>query len=487
MTGSNVSEIRKAVVEAIPYTMVNLGESPDPRYVYMSFSHEKALRLGTNLVIGESGAGKSFLTAALKDKNICARLGKSIPELKNTSVYVGFSARDDIAAYPDKDTFTRLFEQGFVAYEIWRAVASRWVSEVAHFEIPRGDWSETVGWVKENPEQVTKLFQSANAVFESKDRRGLILFDALEGCNDNWEKMNGIVRDLMRVVLWLKSYSRISGKVFLRTDQFSSKIMDFTDSSKLFVTMVELTWRVHDLHGLLWQLLCNAPGKHGAVLRTLYEGILGQLPEQTGNSEKDTVWLLTDREKHAREEQRNLFEILAGPYMGTNKRQGVPYAWIVSHLADSGEHVSPRSFLAAIRSAAEDSLERFPDHQYPLHYESIKRGIRDASFVRIGEVTEDYPWVADLLNLLEGMSVPCEFLLIEERWNKAFPAGVETLPRKDCVSPESLKKGWVGICKKLERMGIFQRLQGGEINMPDLYRIGFKLGGTGRKGMKNGK
>lgn len=32
----------------------------------------------------------------------------------------------------------------------------------------------------------------------------------------------------------------------------------------------DLIWELHDLHGLLWKTLCNAPGYHGDILRELY-------------------------------------------------------------------------------------------------------------------------------------------------------------------------------------------------------------------------
>jgi hypothetical protein len=42
------------------------------------------------------------------------------------------------------------------------------------------------------------------------------------------------------------------------------------------------------------------------------------------------------------------------------------------HLADGRKMTSPRSFLAAIRQAAEDSLNR--DSEFPLYYGSILTG-----------------------------------------------------------------------------------------------------------------
>jgi hypothetical protein len=164
--------------------------------------------------------------------------------------------------------------------------------------------------------------------------------------------------------------------------------------------------------------------------------------------------------------------------MGKDRRRGVPYVWSVSHLADGRGQTSPRSFLAAIRAAAEDSLDRYGAHPYALHYESIKRGVQKASEIRIDEIQEDYPWVGLLSSPLEGLNVPADYSQIEERWKLRFSDGLNTL-RGDRLPPLHLESGWAGTVEDLVRLGIFEVMKDGRINMPDLYRVGF---GLGRKG-----
>ena len=473
---NDVFSTREAIIAAIPYTTANYGKAPDINLIYIPPAHEKALRFETSLVVGARGVGKSFWAAVINNENIRSKLGNSIHELKNVNVHTGFSTSDNIDAYPDKETFAQLLQKGFSSYEIWRSVISRWIAKTADCAISGETWVDTVEWVRGNPERVTRLFQRANAVFESKNERGLVLFDALDRSSDSWQKMDDIVRDLLKVALWLKSYSRISTKIFLRTDQYSRQVMDFPDASKISATQAELTWHIHDLHGLLWQLFCNAPNKHGEILRKLYEKIIGNPPLRKNESNE---WSLTTKAKRDEKEQRNLFKEIAGPYMGSDQRRGIPYLWSVRHLADGMGQTSPRSFLEAIRNAAEDSLQKYRDHSYALHYESIKRGVQAASSVRIKEVAEDYPWIEDLLEPLERLNVPCEFSAIEERWDESFPVGVGSLPNKDRLPPRNLKEGWSGIRKDLEQLGLFEKLRDGRVNMPDLYRIGFKLGRKG--------
>ncbi len=469
---SNVQFIRQALVEALPIATSSYGEEPHPGHMYVPSAHVKALRLECNLVIGARGVGKSFWTAALHARTLRALLGQSVRELESTDVRIGFSVAPLLDAYPDSDIFRALIKQ-HAAYDIWRAVIARWLAEITPATLPRTTWEETVRWASSHPEAIAKMVQDANMRLEAEQRYGLIVFDALDRTSNDWRTMDAIVRDLLRVVLWLKSYARLHAKVFLREDQFDRTVTDFPDASKLRATMSELTWAPHDLHGLLWQMLCNAPDEYGKTLRAVYSSVVGTPPLW-----HDNVWRLAEDVKREGEKQRLLFEKLAGKWMGSDHRRGVPYVWSVSHLADGRRRTSPRSFLAAIRAAAEDSRERYPDHAYALHYESIKRSVQRASQIRVDELAEDYPWVTKLMAPLRGLTVPCSFSVIEGRWNEYFPHGPDEI-RSTRLPPQHAEQGWRGVCNDLERLGIFERMHDMRINMPDLYRVGFGLGRRG--------
>jgi hypothetical protein len=220
-------------------------------------------------------------------------------------------------------------------------------------------------------------------------------------------------------------------------------------------------------------MLCNAPGVHGESLRAIYSHAIGTAPR-----EDDGVWQLADEAKRESAKQRALFAALAGPWMGTDRRRGVPYVWSVSHLADGRGRTSPRSFLAAIRAAAEDSFERYPSYTYALHYESIKRGVQSASEIRVREMAEDYPWVTNLMEPLRGLTVPCAFETFAERWKESFPQGPGAAAGNR-LPPQHAELGWAGVRDDLTRLGVFETMRDGRINMPDLYRVGFGLGRRG--------
>lgn len=451
--------IRQAILAA-PLETSNHGESPQLGTLYAPLSHLKALRLDAQVVVGGRGVGKSFWTAALQSNDLRATLGSSLHELDGVVIRVGFASKDS-PEYPNTDAFANLLADGFHPYDIWRAVILRWVAELSEFPIPSQTWQKTVEWLKQQPEAAVALMA------RNRPWSGLIIFDALDRTSADWQQMDEIVRGLLRTVLWLKSHPGLHAKVFLREDQAERTVFNFPDASKLLATKAELVWARHDLHGLLWQRLISAPGDHGDLMR------------QIGLAEsRDGQWYLPEEMKRETDSQKQAFEELAGPWMGRDRRRGVPYTWAIGHLSDGRGQTSPRSFLAAIHQAADDSLERYPQHEFALHFESIKRGIQKASEIRVAEVAEDYPWVKDVLGVLRGLNVPCAYDDLVARWSETFPQGPSSI-YSDRLPAQHVNRGWDGIRDDLQRLGLIETKKDGRIDMPDLYRVGF---GLGRKG-----
>jgi hypothetical protein len=460
MSMSDAQKLREAILAA-PLETSPSGEEPKPGTLYIPQSHLKALRLDAQVVVGGRGVGKSFWAEALQSKALRGLVAAGAPELNDIVVGIGFAGTESIDRYPNADVFESVIEAGGDPYDLWRAVVLRWVADRAGQSIPQASWPETVTWIKTRPEEASRLMQ------QPRSWRGLLLFDALDRTSNLWHRMDDIVRGLLRAILWLKSFSGLYGKVFLREDQAERTIFNFPDASKLTATKAELAWARHDLHGLLWQRLVNAPDEHGVLLRTICT-----------TEKREGIWLVTGEMKRESDSQRMAFERLAGPWMGRDRRRGVPYTWSVGHLADGRGQTSPRSFLAALRQAAEDSSERYPQHEFALHYESVKRGIQKASVIRVNEVAEDYPWVPDVLSALRGMNVPCSYDDILERWQEKFPAGPQTMHSVGLPSQHAAR-GWDGIREDLQRLGLIDAKKDDRIDMPDLYRVGFGLGRRG--------
>jgi hypothetical protein len=457
---TQAQQLREAILAA-PLETSNFGEIPRPGTLYLPPSHLKALRLDAHIVVGGRGVGKSFWTAALQSEPLRNQLGTVASELQDIEVFAGFSNKEDIDNQPNADVFSGFLEQKGDPYDLWRAVVLRWVARRAGEDIPSESWQNTAGWLRSNPEVAARLMQ------RPRDWKGLILFDALDRTSTDWQRMDDIVRGLLRTALWLKSFPGLYAKVFLREDQAERTVFNFQDASKLTATKAELSWARHDLHGLLWQRLINAPAGHGEKMRDICQNIA-----------QAAVWQVAPEMKSESDLQRRAFETLAGPWMGRDRRRGVPYTWSVGHLADGRGQTSPRSFLAAIQQAAEDSRERYPQHDCALHFESIKRGIQKASEIRVQEMAEDYPWVPDVLSTLSGMNVPVEFDAVQEKWEERFPAGLHSI-HSTGLPAQHVDRGWAGVRDDLQRLGLLETRRDGRLDMPDLYRVGF---GLGRKG-----
>ena len=94
---------------------------------------------------------------------------------------------------------------------------------------------------------------------------------------------------------------------------------------------------------------------------------------------------------------------------------------------------------------------------------------------------EDNPWAENLLTLLKGRSVPCPFQDVQALWEEKYPHGpgmlIDSYPEH--TPPEFAKQRWQDVREKLERLGFCMKLEDGRFNMPDLYRVGFRLGRRG--------
>lgn len=471
--------IRDVMRDALPQDTAVFGQTPDLKYTFTPTGHSRALHPDAMLVSGIRGAGKSFWWTVLQSEEHRRMVAHLLPKSdisENTKVSVGFGERSSPDDYPGKDTLVRL-SQEFDPRQIWRSITVRQVikGKAEDLLLPTSSWGDTIKWVIDHPEDVERLLFKADQELDKASVHRLILFDALDRTADDWPTMLKIIRGLLQVLLEFRSYKRIRPKAFVRPDHLEdTKTIDFPDSSKILSQKVELRWPRTELYGLLWQYLSNEP-KQGRLFREGCQNFYNL----SWNQYRD-VWTIPDKLRTEEEVQKEIFHSITGPWMGRDRRRGFPYTWLPNHLGDASGQVSPRSFLSAIRQAAEDNPR--PDYAYALYYESIKRGVQEASRIRVREMQEDYPWVDILLKPLSGLTVPCRFAEIARRWedgnilnrlqNDISSAAVK-------LPPVHLKEGTNGIRQDIETLGVFERMTDDRVNLPDVYRVGY---GLGRKG-----
>lgn len=455
------------------------GNRPTVDSVYLPQSHIKALHPDSLLVTGMRGAGKTFWWSALQQPAVRQLVARSVGDTglnMDTRVHAGFGAVPDIDAYPSKDVLQRLISSTRMTPRvIWRTVQAWQLAPPDHPLREQSNWSARTSWVNANPEMIDQLFADLDHKLEEEGSYYLILFDALDRCADDWGTMYQLIRGLLQTALDMRGYRRIRVKAFLRSDQLDeARIADFADASKVLSSGVELSWPRHELYGMLWHYLAN----QGEDFRNF----LGFGQWTSVEIDEYELFVPPRRIRFPEERQRERFHNIAGQWMGRDRRRGFPYTWIPNHLADTEGRVSPRSFLAALRTAARDTSQRYPQHDRALHYDSIKRGVQEASKIRVRELQEDYPWVNRLLQPLAGMVVPCEFEEVAERWrSRNVLDGLEQESEEGTVklSPAHIAQGIDGIRDDIESLGIFMRMRDGRVNIPDVFRVGYGLGRRG--------
>lgn len=445
-------------------------------FTYVPPSHARALDLDATLVEGIRGAGKSFWFSLLASPTHLSFVRSSFPEARipdSVQVAQGFGMGLSIAQAPDADTLVGLLDGNFRARSIWRAVVAHHARIDGAFQALT-TWTERVRWIQEHPEDFAHGLEAADQRLVERDETLLLLFDALDRMADDWQHVHQLAKGLLQVALDMRSMRAIRCKVFARPDLLQdANVTSFADFSKLLATKASLAWQRADLYALLYQCLGNAD-----VSRTHF------LAWIAGNKSKVKAgnWAVPTSLRRDEERQEALFERIAGKAMGSSVKRGKPYTWLVNHLQDGLNQVSPRSFLAALGTAANETEE---DYALPLDYRGIQRGVQQASQIRVQEITEDYPWVASVMAPLRGnLTVPCAAGDILRIWrDEQTLAEMQRLlaSSQDAVKlpPQHLEQGPAGLLIDLEALGMVQRMDGRRIQMPDVFRVAFGLGRRG--------
>ena len=476
-----VDEMRKALRVSLAENDVS-SELRPPQFTYVPSNHAKALNPETTIVEGMRGAGKSHWWLALSSKPHRQYIASAFPEAhleENIDISQGYGLGLPNAVAPDKDTLGRLRSE-FKPRHIWLAVVALHCEFPAPFPAVAATWRERVLWVSENSEQYNALLENAASDLVRKGRKRLILFDALDRLADDWEGIRPLTKALFQVALDMLATKAIRLKLFVRPDMLQDRdMLAFPDSSKLSARKVALTWARKDLYALLFQCLANDP-ENGSVFRKHVKTYWGpHWLDAVG------VFALPKRLRVDEVLQSELFGALAGPAMAAGPhgtKKGVPYTWLPNHLVDGHDQVSPRSFFAALRSAAEMELPSWP---YAIHFSGLKSGVQQASRIRVEEITqEDYPWVQTVMEPLKGLNVPFydfEFTNVWEQRQtlKAVSLKMGTQTQGVKLLPAHYEQGEEGVLRDLKDLGVIHEMVDGRIQMPDVYRVAF---GLGRKG-----
>ncbi len=258
---------------------------------------------------------------------------------------------------------------------------------------------------------------------------------------------------------------------------------------------MDLKWRRSDLYALLWHQLGNDP-EAGGAFREWVAAMHGE-PFEPIEIDGAVAYVVPEALRTRDAAQAELLNAIASPFMGRNRRRGKTHTWLPTHLADAKGQISPRSFLVALKEAQKITEQRYAEAGVLLYFEGIKQGVQEASSIRLAELREDYPWVRQILEPLEGMTVPASAEEFYARWRESGVLeairksadededGGEGEGQRPYLPPHALETPTAGRCKEdalIEaaiEIGVMSRTADGRMNIPDLFRV---AAGIGRRG-----
>jgi hypothetical protein len=464
----DIANIRSVLAQLDPKSAASADQPIAISDLYAPPAHSAALRFASPLIIGNRGAGKSVWSGALAHENTREELAKDYPKLhlEKMVVELGFheNAGKIEGAAPSPATLRNLLSHDVEPETIWTAVLLRAVAPTLRLSLP-SSLKEVVAWTDDDPERAEKVLRDADQAFGRGGEKFLIVFDALDRLAKNWDQIRPLSQGVLQLALNMLGYRNMRAKVFLRTDQERDEaLFDFTDASKLKAMAVRLSWHSAELYGLLFSTLSRDDASKGAFKRLAKEAL-----------DDHTVVDLDDESQ-----QRAIFKLVAGEFMGADHRRGRTYTWVIDHLADAFRETTPRSFLIALRKAAQT---RVHPRATPIDHLGIREGVQAASAVRVDQLGEDYPWIQTVLADLEGLEVPCPPTTFIKRWrtegtvarvnqvirrtNRPGPIGLE--------SARGPSEAEIVLLDALKSIGVVEERSSDRINMPDLFRVAAQI------------
>ncbi|MBC3413901.1 hypothetical protein HU720_21630 [Pseudomonas sp. SWRI51] len=461
-----ITLLREALGKLNPKASAAAADPLPVEEIYTPGTHSLALSKDRTLIVGNRGTGKSVWSGALADKKTRDLISESYPDLglKNFEVVLGFheGAGKVEGVAPSGKVLTSLIRKGYDPESIWTAVLLR-----ATFQfVGRKNFvqlGEAVEWVENNPEDIDEELREINRYFKSNGKVFILVFDALDRISSDWSEIRALSTGILRLALGMESFTNMRAKIFMRTDQFKDDaIFSFPDASKLKSAKVDLAWHSTELYGLLYNYLLKNTSTDELFRRWVIEA----------SSEKANIlWEISRPEV-----QKAIFDKLAGEFMGTDRRRGRTYTWLIDHLADAFQETTPRSFLVALQRAA---VSRQPPVRLVIDHHGIREGVQAASDVRINQLQEDYYWISSTLKDLEGLEVPCDPGNFIGRWRERSTVKNIADATMEHPGPVELESNSTDketlLLDALQNIGVVERRSEDRINMPDIFRVAAKI------------
>lgn len=480
MSNSTIFHQVRAAIAAIPGDVSNdaVGAyAPRLDEIYAPETHAAALDPATPIVVGPRGAGKSFWSGVLGQKDTRLAASKAYPKLKLDRLLVEFGFTGLVGglegiAVDALDRHVPMDSRPEVARSFWWATILK-AAESALIDKKKSSWDELMK-IGANFEKRDALLAAYEKKLRGTENTLLVVYDALDVMATNWPRRRMLTEVLLEVVWSMRAYRNLRVKLFIRPDQIDDDALHFVELPKLQTGAVRLTWSREDLYGLLFSRL----SAESAFKKLLQKN---KIPVGTPSTILTRKW----SPAHDPAVQSTIMTELAGMFMadGPNGyKKGKTYDWPVVHLADAFNEVTPRSFLGMMISAAKFGS---PPDDRALTPDGIRNGLRAASKTRVDQLHQEFKWIKGVLAPLAGLLLPQDDKEVFKAWKtaKTLPLLIQDAKDHKYLPPFAIesKVSERELFFALERIGVMFMRKDGRLDMPDLFRVAAKLlkkGGT---------
>ena len=471
--------------------------------VYIPQGHLKALHPQSMLIEGMRGSGKSFWSRVFTQPHLRHALSQSAIDgwLKDELALITdckgilWDKTDNSTSLPNKASVKNwLDSSSFDPMLFWAVIVLCQFPIDDALGMPEGDiydkWTARIQWAQVNPERVMSALHLCNEKQSSKAEQILVVIDGFDVVSTKFSHTQALMRGIFQLLLEFRYAKGLRFKVFVREDILKASETAVSDASKLINEKVTLDWKPSDLFGLVFHFLAQ----QSSYFRNRFEIETGQKFKRyaAGTSSRFEHPSLTTVET-----QEKMWKWLAGPFMGSTPTKGHTYSWIIKHLEDGKSRISPRTFLNAVKVSLEEtaSNSKYSEHSLVIHHEAIREGVRRASQDRVEELNDEYLWVHKALGILKlkSKTVPInwsELLAVWKEGNKQFQDVIsvvektaeQTLIPWDMDVNLSLDDKAIHLLETMINIGVFQlreRQNVKRVDLPDIYRLGYRIGRNG--------
>lgn len=462
--------------------------------VYIPTSHLQALDPQRMVVEGMRGSGKSFWTGVLTNPEFRKALGaqeigielkQALSSIKD-SYRIALDAGSTEATFPKSNELERLLAlPGVKAETIWMVAILRLFPADAELGMPGptdkyDHWTAPVAWAGLNPARLSNGLALLDQQLAQSRQTALVVIDAIDRASHDLAQVSAMGAGLLRVLLEFRFAKGLRIKAFFREDVLSRASPSVVDGSKLLNNKVVLKWDQAELYGLAFYRIAQ----HSNYFREQFKQITGLTWRQDSAQR-----YVCDKASDANI-QKLFWRALVGDYMGKAATKGHSYPYIFNHLSDGLGRVAPRIFLVALREALSSTIAQYDEKPCVIYPEAIKDGVRKASSDRVEELKTEYLWIDPALNCIrvQKETVPIDRATLESIWlaNDAAVLNEIEAMRSEALIPWRSEAGDAAKIESLrttlDQIGVTKSRMKGDcerIEIPDIYRLAYKIGRKG--------